>query len=288
MHLLIDPRARLVHDSPYTQEQALKRLLENLDFIASRSSSTTMRLATEIVRESFSPTWSRMPGLLAQLHQHWDVSAIVFGDGVDSALWLPNVLWLNGQDGLVRALAERQAARDPLSPDAWYRRFEVEVRAGDLDAAQDVLLRAREHLGPAALKGREIEMALRRGDRATFIRMMSQLPSPPPMVIASVEGAYATAKRLADERVARLSEPPGQEWQEPLGTYNEIGATEAARKLVKGIDDSFAGTAIFVSWIGNNPLFFDINDAPNFVAKLKQAGIDPASLPRMPRLSALP
>jgi tetratricopeptide (TPR) repeat protein len=276
-----------VAHSPYSQQEALELLLQNLDFIEAKSKTATMRLATAVYRESFSTDWSRIPGLLAQLRREWDVNAVVVGGGVDSALWIPNVLWLAGQDDLVRELAESHVARDPLSGDAWFRLHEVEVRAGDFDAASEVLRNAREHLGTLALLGREAAMALRQGNRARALEMFSQARSPPTMVIAAIKGEYATARRLADERVKGFTDPPGIDWSDALGTYYEIGATEPARALVKRIDDSLAGTAIFVAWVGANPLFFDPNDAPNFVAKLKQAGIDPASLPRMPRLSAL-
>jgi class 3 adenylate cyclase/TolB-like protein len=288
VHLLITPRADYVANSPYTQQEALELLLRNLDFIVLESKAATLKLATSVYRDSFTRDWSRLPSLLAQLREQWDVSAFQFGEGIDSALWLPSILWLNRQDDLVRALAEHQVARDPLSGAAWYRLHEVEVRTGHLDVAREVLRKARAHLGPSALRDREAEMALRQGDRAKLLEMLTQASSQPTMVIAALRGDYPTAKRLADERVIAFADPPGTDWSDALGTYYEIGAAESARALVKRIDDSLAGTAIFVQWIGNNPLFFDPNDAPNFMAKLKQADIDPASFARMPRLSTLP
>jgi hypothetical protein len=57
---------------------------------------------------------------------------------------------------------------------------------------------------------------------------------------------------------------------------------------VKRLDDSPQGTSIFLSmlsqWAG---LAFDLDDAPNFAAKLGQAGLDPTTYMRpLPRLSA--
>ena len=109
------------------------------------------------------------------------------------------------------------------------------------------------------------------------------------MYLAAIQGDYATALGIARELEERLQDPPGIGWSGLLITYHEAGERERSRALVKRIDDSLAGAAIFVRLIadGGNALFFDLNDSPNFVAKLNQARSDPASFQQAPRLSTL-
>jgi hypothetical protein len=58
---------------------------------------------------------------------------------------------------------------------------------------------------------------------------------------------------------------------------------------VKRIDELPAGSAIFIRLLsgGGNALFFELEDAPKFAANLDQAGIDPATFRRRPRLSTM-
>jgi class 3 adenylate cyclase/TolB-like protein len=287
-HLLVEPRSPRVAKSPYSHEEALAELLRTLDFIAASDGRATLRLAAQIGRESLSPTWSSMPGLLAQLRRQWDVDAIVFDRGIDNAFFLPFVLLVAGEQNLVRDLAARHVSSDPLSQDAWTRRVLVEIQARRLPAAREYLLEARSHLGPSALEWLELAIAQFEGDRAKAIEILGRMPAMS-MYLEAVKGNYATALSLADEVSARLADPPAIGWGILLPTYYETGEAERAKMLVKRIDDSLAGTMIFVGLLSQigNALFFDLADAPRFVAKLNQARIDPASFPQLPRVSAL-
>jgi len=70
-----------------------------------------------------------------------------------------------------------------------------------------------------------------------------------------------------------------------IDTLNLVGDRAAA--LTSRIDDFAAGPAILGRTIAitHNMLFFELADAPNFAARLEEAGIDPASFRPMPRLS---
>jgi TolB-like protein len=290
MHFLIQPRIAYVASSPWSREQALELLRQTFDFITENSPTATMRLAYQIQRESFSPTWERMPFLLAELRQHWDVNALTFGSGVDGALWLPVILSVTGQHDLVRAIAVRHVTNDPLSVDAWIQRVGVEIRAREFNAARDVLAQARRKLGPSSLLNEEFRIALLEGDRAKATEVLKLLPTPlSAMDTAAINGDYATALRIADELEKRISDPLGSGSGALLYVYYETGAAERASVLVRRIDESPVGTEIFTAILAQNfgEPYFDFKDAPNFVAKLKQARIDPASFRPMPRLSAL-
>jgi hypothetical protein len=211
--------------------------------------------------------------------------------GVDDALYLPGFLLVAGKHDLVRALADRHAANDPLSVDAWARKFLVEIHARRLDAARETLAQGRRNLGPASLDGHEFTLARIEGDRAKALEILARFPQSAPgiaMTLAALRRDYSTAIRIADE--AEGDGPPGTRAAWRLLAYYESGATERASALVERIDSSVAGAVIFLSLLAENGnhLFFDLDDAPNFAARLKEARIDPASFTPLPRLSTLP
>jgi hypothetical protein len=168
----------------------------------------------------------------------------------------------------------------------------VEIHARDFDSARELLAQARRNLGASSLEGLELTIARFEGDRVAALEILGRKPPSQvsSMHTASINGDYATAMRIAGELEKRLEDPPGVDWAALLLVYYETGEAERARVLVKRIDESLAGTAIFVWLISDygNGLYFDLNDAPNFVAKLKQARIDPASFGPVPRLSTVP
>jgi hypothetical protein len=124
------------------------------------------------------------------------------------------------------------------------------------------------------------------GDRAKALEILARAPQSPgtAMTFAALRGDYPTAIRIADE--SEVDGPPGTGAAARLLAYYESGATERASALVKRIDASLVGTPIFVSLLANsgNMLYFDLDDAPNFAARLKEARIDPASFTPLPRL----
>jgi class 3 adenylate cyclase/TolB-like protein len=292
-HLLLQPLSSLVANAPYTQEQALARLRDTFDLIAASSVTETMRLAAEISRDSFTSTWQGMPTQLARLERSWDASAFNLSGGVDDALWLPMFLLVAGRHDLVRELADRHATNDPLSVDAWIRKVLVEIHARRLDAARDALAQGRRHLGSASpLDGLELLLARLDGDRAKALEILARLPQSPgtAMVSAALRGDYSAALRIADEFSEVDGSPGTGRAGATLLAYYESGATERASALVARIDASVAGTPIFVNLLADsgNMLYFDLDDAPNFAARLTEARIDPASFTLMPRLSTLP
>ena len=71
--------------------------------------------------------------------------------------------------------------------------------------------------------------------------------------------------------------------------YHETGDGERSRALTQKLDALPAGAAILSKWVRRygNSLLFDPADAPNFTAKLQQAGVDLDSFKELPRLSTM-
>ena len=101
--------------------------------------------------------------------------------------------------------------------------------------------------------------------------------------LAAVRGNYAEATRLVDEWERSHRWPNAY----MLYVYHETGDTERARALTQQIDALPAGAVLFarlVTFSGGRSVI-DLEYAPNFSARLREAGIDPDSFPAWPRLS---
>lgn len=275
--------------SPHSVAQALELRRANLDFIVANATSPTMRLVAEINRESASPTWERMAGLLNRLREQGDFDSLQLGG--DAAAGLANVLLTMREHDLTLAIAERHVAIDPLAPNSWLRKAAAEIHAGDFAAARSTFAEARRVIGrDLAYDVFEVFMAYREGAREPVIAFLSRANDPgSAMLLAAIRGDDETALRIADETEARFAGSLNLGVEMLLLTYHETAASDRLARTVRRIDDSPQGTAMFMTLITRSAgLAFDLDDAPNFAAKLDQAGIDRSAFTRLPRLSTLP
>ena len=95
--------------------------------------------------------------------------------------------------------------------------------------------------------------------------------------LAAMSGDTAKTLRLLEEFESRSSSPTTG----PVPIYYLVGATDRIRSLVKQTDELPAGSVSLVNLMARtrNELTFDLDDTPNFLAKIRQAGLDPASYP---------
>ena len=291
-HYLMDgPESDYLENSrgrgPMSDEEALDRLLADLDRAISNARTPTERIVGQLTKEYFSPTWSRMPGLLKQLR---DESAIEEASALD--IWLTVILSFNGELEMLRSIYDYKIETDPLHAGNWSSRAAMLSVFGEFDAAEDAIERGRATAGDHPwLHEDELLLAIARRDRGTVLTLLQRpaaILTPQQRdwraaYLAAVEGDYDRAEELAEEVDAR--EPWPQE--QLLLVYHETGDLARARELTARIDNLAAGPTILARTISlsHNMLFFDIADAPNFSTRLAEADIDPASFRPMPRLS---
>ena len=287
IHQLAQPRLpSLVANSPYSQEEALGRLLETLDFMAN-SRSADMRLVAEITREIYSPTWYQMTSLLARLRQQWDSTSFHFVGGVDGAMHLPKVLHVMGHHDLARKLADTHVRNDPLAGEAWTKKFFVELHTRQFDSAKQVLREARRTFGPVPiLLEYELYLARLEGDRDQMIELLGRMQDRrgAALLLAAMNGDREAAMRQASE-LEGVFDGMALTWL--INAYHEMGETERVRAILQRIDQSPAGSVLLLGMLHStaNVLFADLDATPNFRARLMEANIDPARFERMPRLS---
>lgn len=279
--IMLGPREDAPGDRRYTQDEAHARLLADLELAAEHAETPTAKIETELVRELFSPTWYRMPRLIDELRKAWDQRNI----SPTEPSWTNQILLLTGNTKLARTIAEGKLEADPLNPDAWVDLIDTEIRAGDLGSARRLIGDGRRNIGDhPALREAEMIVLAREGQRDDVIALRRGLGRNDAL-LAALTGDYETAGQMTDEADRRSAWPR----IELLIPYYEIGAFDRVRLIANRIDSLPAGPALLAAAeASDGQLRFELGDTPNFLARIREAGIDPASFEPALRLSTVP
>jgi adenylate cyclase len=254
---------------------ALNRLRAALDLGVRHAPDEYNRVMAALNREFFAPTWHRLPGLLDELR---DVMHLAHPSPEDN--WAPFIMIMTGQTDLARSHAERRVQASRLEPTTWFHLAQVELAAGDISRARAVLDQGGRVAGRHRFFGHaENAMAALTGDRDHFVRTAA------PAAAAMLRGDTAEALRSLRSSIRSSDRPdPFLLW-----LLHELGDRELQADLVRRIDALPAGPTILAwqTYRWGRHLTFDVRDAPNFSARLREAGVDPESLPMLPRLGAV-
>jgi adenylate cyclase len=237
------------------------------------------RIVAEINREFFEPHWHRLPVLIEQLRQ---IDPIEYPTATN-AVWLHEILLMSGNLDLAKAISESSRIIDPLNRGRWIDLVEIEMRRGNLDAASAAIEEVRRTHGDAAyLMEVAVLTALFRGDKDSALQLlqkdyeygenMQYLRA----IRAYLEGEIDTAEALIEELQVSRSMPE----RLLIPVYNVMGDTERLRDLVQRIDGYEFGSVLLGidAAFSSNTILFDLNDAPNFKARLEEARIELGTL----------
>ncbi len=279
----------------HSAEAAQDLLMADLDRAAANARNPSLKLGIELQREFFSPNWQRIPGLISRLREQID--SYPWSQTDDG--WLVPILNFFGEHEMSRVLAEARLSEDPLDTRGLEFLIAVERYSGNFDVALELSRTADLINGGHERTVINRGMAIYGGDREKamhFAETDLELHREGgggwynfwKAYLAAVRGDYGEATRFAVQWEA--SRPfdggmaPGL-----LLLYNETGDESRSRAITEKIDAMPGGSAILartMKKIGNS-LPFNLADAPNFTAQLRQAGIDPHSLKQLPRLSTI-
>jgi adenylate cyclase len=278
-HMVVDGLgAPIVGKHDLTVQQALARLHEAFDR-AARARDPQIRLLAQINRTFFSSDWRPLPGLLDAVDEHGATLAI-------DDPWGRHVAIVLGRHDLSRRLGEALVRWDPLSVPGWTQRIQVEFAAGDLPGAWALIAEARRAIPHSTWwDGRERLAAMLEGNRQGVLARLTPVEEWSGYADA-VHGDAATARA----RAAAWEAAAGWPETHLLRVYYEIGDHEGARALAGRIDALPGGVVMLLRELSLNgaACTFDPADTPNFSARLREAGVDPASFRAMPRLSETP
>jgi TolB-like protein len=271
-HLVVDGSSQLVGPHDLSREQALERLRRALDHAARGARDPQARIAADINRVFFSSNWQRLPALLDELRTRVAADQQTFDDP-----WGRYAPLITGRLELVRELGQLGVQADPLNAFAWDLRILAELAAGDLQAVR-TLITELQRAGSSEARQWEAALALYTGDRRALLDLFDGLRGMLPMAVRG-DTAAALAAALAFEERQGLQ-------PRLLDVYHTLGDDERLRDVARRIDALPAGPVLLARYVSLNgmSLTFDPADTPNFAARLREAGVDPASLRRRPGL----
>ncbi|MHA1543786.1 MAG: hypothetical protein ACTSU8_01480, partial [Alphaproteobacteria bacterium] len=262
-HYLMDgPSPYVGQTPPYSKAEAQALMLQDLDFAVANFSSPTMQVIADINREYFSPTWYRMPGLIARLDEVLDLNDM----NLANTIWLHNILIFNEEFDLLFKIIKEWTKDDPLDPIAWSSLADIENLRGDFKAAQDYVTRGRQIAGDHSwMRWADFSSAAYQGKRDEAIILLEKMVDDEvwyPAYLAAIKGDYETAAHLAGELTEKFDHPQVG----LINVYFEIGDQRKLKALTKRVDQLPVGAAMFGIFIStsDNALYFDLADTPNF------------------------
>jgi len=284
IHLLTDGPRGMAANAPYSDDEALSRLLDIADRAIAGSPNEATRVIAALTRELLSSTWYRMPALIEQLRTTWDLGSV----DVELMGYVWPILLFTGNYDLMREMAQRYLIVDPLMATSWITLITVELQTGNLETATELIRKARRSIGDHPVF-QNLEFQARwmaevavggsgSGEREATIAQLEGFPN-------SANNPLLAALKGESERALQLAEGITSANPRPelglLPVYCLAGDYDAASKLVRRVDALPVGPANLLMFAAQrkNSVFNDLSAMPNFVRQLSQAGIDPAAYP---------
>ena len=281
IHVMLDgnesPALRGDNNPMHLAQAAQDLLLADLDQAAANANNPSLKLGIELQRAYFSPDWSRIPGLIASLRGQID--SYPWRNTDDG--WIHPILNFLGEHEMARVLGEARLREDPFDLRGLRFLAETESLSGNLSRERELRNRIDTIVGNDNAKLRtDYRRALAGGIEEEVIRMTELYVERgnlwSSIYLAAIRGHHAEANQRASEMTGNFS----NRYSYMLLIFHETGDRARSRQLTQEIDERPGGTAMFAQGMlpRGKSRYFNLADAPRFVANLKQAGIDADSL----------
>ena len=277
-HYLLERESAILGDmSDLDTDGAHTMLRRDFDIAIDNAPNPLSRIVAEINREFFEPHWHRLSGLLDQLRAT-DTSEY---PTVINTVWLQEILLMAGEFDLAQAIAESDLRTDPLNRRPLENLLEVAMRRGDLETVKSGIEEMRRTHGDTPyLIELEIQMALLRGDKANALRLlqnsndddytenMQYLRALRAILEGDIKSAEAFIKKI--ESSSLMQE------RYLITVFYESGDKERLSAVVNRMDGYEFGAVLLSIEVAysSSRIKFDLDDTPNFKARLEEAQID--------------
>jgi hypothetical protein len=254
---------------------ALERYLDGHSKVIEYAHDPGLRLISQFTRVLFSDNYSELPRLVDQ----FDVDYVAAVPDVLDIDYVLTTLLLMGRWQTVLEFAEDRIRRDPLSALGYNQAWGAALLAGDPDRADGFLDQADVNTGGGVLTEYNTIMARLVANQVNEAVQLAEKPHsgweelrrPLLALVYAVSGRADDARMIVNE----LLEAKQVSYIMLALALQELGDLTAARRLIGDIDSSPAGVVqfiyVFKEFGGAMP--FDVEWAPNFSARLAEAGI---------------
>jgi adenylate cyclase len=280
-HFLLEGAAQIVGDGEELDvESAQAALQRDYSHAIRNAPDDEIRIIASINREFFAPTWGRMSALLDEFEELMNQGSA----SLIHRLWMHEILLATQRLDLAAQLAQEQLELDPMSVSTWLDLIDQQIAFRNFDEANRLAEEARQRFGSnRPLSEREITLAILTEYRPGLVEILENFEgfggdySDVRALHAAISGDDALARQLIDEIIARQTTSAFTIW-----AMLELGEVDAVGDYVRAVDARPSGaTLLAMIYSGSgSAIWFDPDDAPNFGARLREAGVDIYSLPR--------
>ena len=280
-HFLLEGAAQIVGDGEELDvESAQAALQRDYSHAIRNAPDDEIRIIASINREFFAPTWGRMSALLDEFEELMNQGSA----SLIHRLWMHEILLATQRLDLAAQLAQEQLELDPMSVSTWLDLIDQQIAFRNFDEANRLAEEARQRFGSnRPLSEREITLAILTEYRPGLVEILENFEgfggdySDVRALHAAISGDDALARQLIDEIIARQTTSAFTIW-----AMLELGEVYAVGDYVRAVDARPSGaTLLAMIYSGSgSAIWFDPDDAPNFGARLREAGVDIYSLPR--------
>lgn len=261
-------------DPGLTDAEALDQIRQDFAEANRYARDTRLQMSTQLSAAIFSESWSQVPEAVDELEAFVDAGRVeIRGPG-----WSHMLLVSMGRADLGLRRAQNEILNDPLDPLSYSNAAGAALALGDIEAALDFVHRGYG-LSPnhTFLRRTEAIALALRGDLDGSTRKMMQIEGDylyRPLAQAFL-GNHARARSMALEH-AEARPRDGS----PIWVFAELGDEAEVTRLTRKIDSTPVGALSFLRLIyySGGHVTFDMDAATNFRARLREAGVDPASL----------
>ena len=258
-----------------TPTVALRRYQADMEQAIRLATNERQRILYEMERVQLSDDWRRLPALFERF-KAMDASSGQFSTGGG---WVNSIFMATGRAELALRVAQEQFEWNPLGPFIWAEVVNALTSLERFDQAKAAIQEAREKgVSHAFMVSSEIILYLVSGDDAALEAVLARNPGR-----ARTEGAiFSAALGRRDEALARMV---GLDTSMPYSenmilAHMLLGNQGEADRLAAEIDAMPLGSLRFQDvlyyTIWRWP--FDIEAAPNFKARLLEAGVSEAEI----------
>lgn len=283
-HILIDGGKT---DSNISLNEAKSELIKTLEYGAEHVDSPALKIATKMNTVFFSDSWHQLPSLKEDFKKALGEKER-FPAG---SIWVSEILMLYEEDEILEKDTRADIELDPFNLTSWSYRAIYKNKKEGLQAFRKVIADSRVVNGGNLFIDKYEHLYIALSGETELLKSIypdgitnTDIQEPILIQIDAFLAASIGDVKVADELINLYTSKVDFIDDIMILTYYKLNRIEEANALIRKLDSQPSGPAnlaLAIATFGNK-LFFNLEDAPNTVARFKEAGIDINKFKKLP------
>ncbi len=245
--------------------EALRQLRFHQNKAIELANTPESKLSAEIAKAFESDDWQDMPRMLKMVRQNPSIF-----NTVTSSVWWIDILHALGEGELIVPQLQEEIVHSPYSRLSWYYLISHHLGKGNFEEAKKIIEQSKQYSLFKDIP--TIELYILSGDQIKLKEIYDQMGQAgdytPATLLAALGKKEETLLKISQE-VQKKERTKDLTW-----AYYLIGAQDKANAIITEIDKRPLGALMFAQiLLTPGKIHASKESAPNFVRKLRQAGI---------------